>query len=224
MKLNISVKEKQDFFDRFFELYLSMGIGNLPKREIDLFVFHFLQKSSCCRGKSNYELANALKVPETRVKNLRLNSALKYEDINSSAILARIVDRLIHSEQFANLSGGSIEVSLEDPIEKRELENFLKRRGHHADYLLNSEVLIITPSRLLELIMEHAERANDEFAKIIRTQITDKKVSARILENAPTLKQKLDNLRSEALNIDTLKSLIGAVFALLTKKQPTLTL
>ncbi|WP_310446965.1 hypothetical protein [Thiobacillus sp.] len=208
--------EKQEFADQFVALYLSMGLGSLPKREIDLFVFHFLTKSSGYRGKSNYELANAFGVPESKIKALRLHSALRHEDINPHAVLSRIVNRLIHSEQYAALSEGKIEISLEDPVEKRELENFLKARGHHAEYSLNSEVLKISAGRLLELIMEHANRANDEFAAIIRAHISDSAISDRILTDAPTLKQKLDKLRAENLNMETLKSLIGAGFTLLT--------
>lgn len=130
-------------------------------------------------------------------------------------MLSRIVERLVYSEQFANLTEGKIEISLEGPIEKRELENFLKSKGHFAEYTLNSEVLKITPIRLLELIMEHVENANAEFDQIVRTHITDRGMSARILSNAPSLKQKLDKLRAENLNIDTLKTLIGVGFRLL---------
>lgn len=209
-------EEKQEFSERFIQLYLSMGLGSLPKREIDLFVFHFLTKSSDCCGKSNYELANYFGVPEPRIKALRLNSALRHKDINPRAVLRHIVDRIIHSEQYASLSDGKIEISLEDPIEKRELENFLKLRGHHAEYTLNSEVLKITAGRLLELIMEHADRANEEFEQIIRAHVADNAVSERILSDAPTLKQKLDKLRAENLNMGTLKSLIGVGFTLLT--------
>lgn len=209
-------EEKQDFAEKFVQLYLSMGLGSLPKREIDLFLFHFLTNSSDYLGKSNYELANSFGVPESKIKALRLNSALRYEDINPRAILSRIVDRLIHSEQYASLTEGKFEISLEDPIEKRELENFLKLRGHYAEYTLNSEVLKITAIRLLELILEHANRANEEFDRIVRSHITDIAVSERILADAPTLKQKLDKLRTENLNMETLKLLIGAGFTLLT--------
>jgi hypothetical protein len=212
----VTPEEKQDFAEKFVELYLSMGFGSLPKREIDLFVFHFLTKSSDYLGKSNYELANLFGVPESKIKALRLNSALRYEEINPRAILSRIVDRLIHSEQYASLSEGKIEISLEDPIEKRELENFLKLRGHYAEYTLNSEVLKITAMRLLELILDHANRANEEFDRIIRRHIADIAISERVLADAPTLKHKLDKLRAENLNMETLKSLIGAGFALLT--------
>jgi hypothetical protein len=212
----VTPKEKENFADGFLKLYLSMGLGSLPKREIDLYVFHRLINSSEYRGKSNYELANAFGVPESRIKTLRLNAALRHEDINPHAVLSRIVERLVHSEQFASLTEGKIEISLEDPIEKRELENFLKSKGHFAEYTLNSEVLKITPIRLLELIMEHVENANAEFDQIVRTHITDRGMSARILSNAPSLKQKLDKLRAENLNIDTLKTLIGVGFRLLT--------
>lgn len=64
--------------------------------------------------------------------------------------------------------------------------------------------------------MEHADHANDEFAAIIRAHISDSAISDRILADAPTLKQKLDRLRAENLNMETLKSLIGAGFTLLT--------
>jgi hypothetical protein len=209
-------EEKQKFCDEFLNLYLAMGIGSLPKREIDLFVFHFLTNTSGYRGKSNYELAKAFRVPEARIKSLRLNSALRHEQINARAVLSRLVERLIHSEQYVNLTEGKIELSIEDPIEKIELQNFLKRRGHFAEYTLNSEVLRIHPIRLLELIMEHVEGANEEFGKIIRAHIDDLAVSDRILADAPTLRQKLDKLSAELLTVETLKSLIAAGFALLT--------
>ncbi len=207
-------QEKIAFADDFLTLYLSMGLGSLPKREIDLFVFHALTQSAEHRGKSNYELANTFGISETRIKTLKLNAALRYKEINPRAILARVVERLIASQQFTELNEGKIDISLEDPLERRELENFLKTRGHHAEYTLNREVLRISAARLLELIMEHAERAGSEFDEIIRSQIKDQAASARILAGAPSLKQKLDRLRAENLNLATLKSLITKAFTL----------
>jgi hypothetical protein len=62
---------------------------------------------------------------ESRIKTFRLNVALRHEDINPHAVLSQIVKRRVYSEQFVNLTEGKIEISLEDSIEKRELENFL---------------------------------------------------------------------------------------------------
>ena len=100
--------EKIYFVDKFLEVYLSNGLGSLPKSEIDTLVFHLLMSSTEFRGKSNYELASQFKIPESRIRTLRLNSALKYEEINSKAVLSRIVERLVNSEQFTEFESGKI--------------------------------------------------------------------------------------------------------------------
>lgn len=207
--------EKREFAERFLELYLSNGLGSLPKSEVDLYVFYLLTQTSDYKNKSNYQLSNLLKVPESRIKSLRLNSALKYSEINSKAILSKIVIRLTQSEQFAVFESGKVEVSLEDPIEQRELENFLKLRGHHAEYTLNSEVLKISPIRLFELILENVSRAKEEFNTLVQTHLSESENLDELIRNSLTLGQKFTILRKEALNADTLRALIGGAVGLL---------
>jgi len=203
-------QEKHEFAEQFVERYLAQGFGSLPKSEIDLLVFHLLTKTHAYRGKSNYEISSLLKIPESRVKTLRMNSALKYEDINSKSVLSRIIQRFVESEQFAEFEGGKVELSLEDPIEKRELENFLKVRGHHAEYTLNSEVLRISTVRLFELIVENLEAPRDRFNEIVQANIGDAAKAIELTEGALTLGQKFTRLRKEALSANTMRSLIGA--------------
>lgn len=203
-------QEKQTFFDDFLPKYLASGFGSMPKSEIDLLIFHLLTHTSVYRGKSNYELAGMLKVPESRIKTLRLNSALKYKDINSKAILGEVVLRFTQSEQFAAFDSGKVELSLEDPIEKRELENFLKTRGYHAEYTLNSEVLKISPIRLFELIIENVDNANEEFNRIIQAHLEEAHDVNELIDDALTLKQKFRKLRGEVLDASMLKTLVGA--------------
>ena len=191
------------------------GFGSMPKSEIDLLVFHLLMTTNEYRGKTNYELAIMLKTPESRIKTLRLNSALKYQEINSRAILGRIVDRLAHNEQFALFEDGTIEISLEDPIEKRELENFLKVRGYHAEYTLNSELLRIKPIRLFELIVENVENAQQEFNALVQAHINDAEQVEELIDNALTLSQKFKRLRRATLNADTLRTLLGGAIGLM---------
>lgn len=208
--------QKAAAFDSLVKSYLEMGFGALPKREIDLFIFKNLMDMADYKGKSNYELAELLKIPESRIKALKLNAALRHNTVNSKAILGRIVDRLIHSVQYAEFQEGKMEVSLEDPLERRELENFLKRRGHHAEYLLNSEVLRISPVRLFEVILDNAHNAQDEIDTIIRRAVNDNAAADEILTGAEDIGQKLANLRKAVLTPDTLRALIGAGFTLMT--------
>ena len=212
----MNANQKAALFDSFIDSYLSMGFGALPKREIDLFVFKNLMEMSDYKDKSNYELAEKLKIPESRIKFLKLNAALRHKTVNSKAILGKIVDRLIRSEQFTEFQAGKMEVSLEDPLELRELENFLKKRGHHAEYLLNKEVLRISPVRLFEVIMDNVTNAENEIDTIIRRAIINNDEAAELLEGAEDMSQKIAKLRDALLTPDTLRSLIGFGFSLMT--------
>ena len=203
-------RERQEFAEKFLEVYLAQGFGSLPKSEIDLLVFHLLSRTRDFSDKSNYEISTSLKIPESRVKMLRMNSALKYDKINSKVVLSRIIQRFVESERFAELGGGKVELSLEDPIEKRELENFLKVRGHHAEYALNTEVLRISPVRLFELIVENLENPRVRFNEIVQANIGDADAARKLTEGALSLGQKFTRLRRETFSADTMRALIGA--------------
>lgn len=214
--------EQQLFANKFVELFLANGFGSMTKHEIEILVFHLLHSTYDYRDKSNYELATLLKIPEAKVKSLRLAAALKYETINHKAVLGKIIMRLANNYQYANVSNGKVELSLEDPIEKRELEHYLKSNGYHAEYTLNSELLRIAPIRLFELLIDNMENGAEEFDRLVRENIDDNMVSTRILEGAPTLLQKLQRLRKEALNTNTLLSLLsGTVGVLIANPVPS---
>jgi hypothetical protein len=203
-------EEYTHFGETFIPRYLANGFGSMPKSEIDLIVFHLLTQTGEYRQKSNYELATQLKIPESRVKTLRLNSALKYKEINSKAILREVVLRFTTSEQFASFESGKVELSLEDPLEKREIENFLKIRGYHAEYTLNTEILRISPIRLFELIIENVENPEQEFNRIIQDNVEHINNTADLIDDALTLRQKFRKLREQVLDASMLKSLVGS--------------
>jgi hypothetical protein len=100
-------------------------------------------------------------------------------------------------------------------VEKRELENFLKSRGHHAEYQLNSELLRIQPVRLFELIFENIDNPVDEFNTLVQAHLEDQTKAEELANNALTLKQKFAGLRKEALSANTIRALLGAASRLL---------
>lgn len=198
---------KLNFCDEFVKLYLSMGFGNLPKREIDLFVFNFLTSLSEYSDKSNYELANAFRVPESRIKTLRLNAALRYEKPAPAATLAKIVQRLVRSEQSIELVSEKFEILLENPVEKWEMENFLKQHKRPAEYTLHSEILRISPRMLLELIVTQANLDEKQFKKIISKSISSADRDKKILEGSESFKQTLEKI-GQHFSIDTIISIL----------------
>src|SRR5690606_31107848 len=90
----VNPEEQQGFADEFLRHWLAGGFGSMTKRETELLVVHLLRQRGEYRGLSAYELAVRLRIPERPIRTLRLESALKYEDISSRAVLGRIVQRL----------------------------------------------------------------------------------------------------------------------------------
>jgi hypothetical protein len=204
-------QEKLAFANSLLDFYWRFGLGSLSKREIDLLVFHHITQSEEFRDKSNYELATLLKIPESRIKTFRLAAALKHESIDSQEVLRTIVTRIAKGLQHPTVENGKIEISLENPVEKRELENFLKVRGHFAEFTFNTEVLRIAPVRLFELLVEHLNVSETAFQELIRNHLNDQAQSDRILNDAPSWQHKFSQLRKEALSPSTLLTLITAV-------------
>jgi len=208
-------KEKISFTEEFLKIYLANGLGSLPKSEIDLLVFHLLVSSSDYSSMSNYQLAGQFKIPESKIKSMRLNSALKYENIDSNEILKRIAERIANSDQLTELQSGKVEISLENPVEQRELENFLKKQGHFAEYTLNTEVLRISPLRLFQLIVSNVVNGEREFDRIIRENIDDEAQQIEVINNARSLGQKINSLRRQALSFETMRALAIAAVGIL---------
>jgi hypothetical protein len=209
--------EKIALAEALLEKYLVLGFGSQTKSELDLLVFHHIHESKTYKKLSNYELASKLKIPESSVKRLKLSSALRYKEINSKAILGEIVLRATTGNQPLDIRAGKIEISLENPLEKRELENHLKTQGHSAEYTLNSEVLRIEPIRLLELMVENIEGAENELAAVVETALEDQALSSRIVGEDESTKKQLkrarENLRDANAVISICKALAAAVIA-----------
>jgi hypothetical protein len=217
--MTLSKIEKDFFAETFLEKYLTLGFGVMTKTEVDLLVFHLLLQTKEYKGRSNYELASKLKIPEQRIKALRLSSALKYEEINSKAVLGDVVLRLANGGLPKDFRGDKIEISLEDPIEKRELENFLKGNRHSAEYTLNTEVLRIEPIRLLELMTENLEKAERGFEKTIESVLDDQSNSHKAVLNvrggtAAKLKKLKENVKDMSTLVQIVKGTAVTLAAL----------
>ena len=200
-------KEKIVFADALLGKYLDLGFGSQPKSELDLLVFHHISRANEYSKLSNYDLATKLRIPESTVKRLKLSSALRYADINPKAILGEIVIRTIRGDQALYVRGGKVEISLENPLEKRELENYLKKKGHSAEYTLNSEVLKIEPIRLLELMVENVDRAKEEFCAVLTASLEDQALSNQIIGEDGNVKKQLNRARQHLGDVNLILSI-----------------
>jgi len=202
--------QEQNFGRVFVEKYLSNGFGAMTKSEMDILVFHLISESIDLRNKSNYHVANKLKITESKVKSLRLNAALKYNQANHKSVLANIVTRITEVMAKPDFESGLVSITIENPVEQRELEHAVKSVGRNIEYGLNRELLKISPIALFELVVSNLENPEQEFTTIIQAQIQDQEKQASIINNTLTFRQKLNKLGEEVSDKASLMSLLGA--------------
>jgi len=208
--VNLNENQKKTFGKIFVEKYLSNGFGAMTKSEMDILVFHLISESEDLKNKTNYHVANKLKVTESKVKSLRLNAALKYNQANHKAVLANIVSRITEEMEKPDFEGGLVSITVENPVEQRELEHAVKSVGRNIEYGLNKELLKISPIALFELVVSNLENPEQEFTAIIQAQIEDQEKQASIINDTLTFRQKLNKLGEEVSDKASLMSLLGA--------------
>src|SRR5690606_11702660 len=76
--INLTKKKHEEFSREFLDKYLSRGFGNMPKREIDVLIFHLLIKSEALSTKSIHLKAMELRTTPAKVKSLMYESALRF--------------------------------------------------------------------------------------------------------------------------------------------------
>ncbi|GLX76981.1 hypothetical protein tinsulaeT_03210 [Thalassotalea insulae] len=203
-------EQYQQFGQQFVERFLAHGFGAMTKAEIEILVFHLLSASAELKGKSNYHLANQLKITESKVKSLRLNAALKYKPANHKAVLATIVTRITEEMAKPEFDGGQVTITVENPVEQRELEHAIKSVGRNIEYGFNRELLKISPMALFELVVANLEHPEREFKRIIQATIGEKNKQQAIINDSLTFRQQLNKLGGE---VSEKASLIGLLSA-----------
>ena len=206
----LSDDQNKEFGKKFVERFLAHGFGAMTKAEIDTLVFHLLSESSEIYDKTNYHVANKLQITESKVKALRLNSALKYKQANHKAVLADIVTRITEEMGKPEFEGGQVTITIENPVEQRELEHAVKSIGRNIEYGLNKELLKITPIALFELVVSNLESPEQDFESIIQAQIEGQDKQNAIINNALTFRQKLNKVGEEISDKASLIGLLGA--------------
>ncbi len=213
--MKLTNDQKKFFAEKFLERYLDNGFGSMSKRDIDVLIFHLLSYSEDIRGMSNYHVGNVLRISETRIKSLKMEASLKYAQPNHKEVVAGIIQALIEEMKKPEFQNGYIEVGLEDPVQKRELEEAIKRIGHHVEYGINREILKMKPLGLLEIIIDNVEDGEKEFKNLVKKYIANETKQKRILDSSLTFRQKINRLGDELSDKSDFISLLVAASRLI---------
>lgn len=187
--------EKQSaFVDEFLQEYLSRGFGSLSKREIDVLMMHLLMTYADLNSMGNFNLSLALKLSETKIKNLRYEANLKYlKDTSADEIIeTAFVGLLMTAELKSDKQTTWIMLSIEDSYLKHAIQAKIKSRGSFTDSSFNSEIVKICTDDFAYLFDEvckdeqEKDALANELAKLVKDQekVDFKKLVNLFLESA----------------------------------------
>ncbi|MEI8170111.1 MAG: hypothetical protein WCG50_10585 [Rhodoferax sp.] len=179
------------------KLIQERGLGSLTKKDYELLVFHHISTSASMRSDWNYVLANKLKVTETKIKALRLESSIRHKPANHKAVLGEIVQRVLDEMSKPEFSGGLVSITLENPIDRREFEYAVKLAKFSVEYGINREILKIDALALFEIIFANVENAEARFKEVVQAHMHVKGRQKSVLDESLTFRQRINKLGQE---------------------------
>lgn len=211
----LSDQEAKELGKSISSLVQERGLGALSKKDYELLVFHHISTSAAHKSDWNYVLANKLKVTETKIKALRLESSIRHKPANHKAVLGDIVHRILVEMNKPEFTGGLVSIALENPIDRREFEYAVKLAKYSVEYGINREILKIDALALFEIIFANVENPEARFKEVVQTHIRTKGKQQEILNAALTLRQRVNKLGQEITSSEGAVAMLSAVAGLL---------
>src|SRR5262245_61386122 len=86
----LSKDEREQFAHKLLTKLSEQAFGAMPKRELELLLFHLLSQTEKLRAMNTYDWANLLRISESRVRALRADAALRFMAVDNQAALTEI--------------------------------------------------------------------------------------------------------------------------------------
>lgn len=210
----ISKLDKNNFVEKFLENYLAPSFGAMTKSEIDILVFHLLEDSF--NKLSNYEISNLLKISETKVKNLRVNSYLRYNQ-NEKQILKNIIKRLSDSiSTKVDIKNNEVRFTLENPVEKRVMIAKIKELGENIDFSFNNEILKLDLLTFFTFLNNIS--GENIFLNILKDDKNKNLKLQEFLDKNETFKEKIIGILNFVKENDTALAFVSETLKILLKR------
>jgi len=174
LKENIEIKNPNQFSERFLTKFLENGFGALPKRELEVYLLHLLLEDGQFRNENEaidfHEMSLALKMTETKVRNLVYEIELKYQQpINFSHALIELVEKQCYE---VDKSRRAIKFSIQSPLLKQAFEYEVRQLAAISDGSFAKQVVTIsevTFSKLLNRL--YGDKVDDEMLARVQSEL-----------------------------------------------------
>lgn len=164
----------------------------MAKREVDVLVFYLLEAGYAFDGLTNYQIARKLRTTPNKVKNLKYESKLRFDNAileDESYLLIEL--KKYFEKPIINLDQNWLYIQIENPMLMDALRAKLKEGGTLYDGSFNSELVKLSSKDygllLDKLIFDETDIALKKEAMTALSKIKETKfsnISKKIMDSA----------------------------------------
>ena len=135
----------------FLTTYLKKGFGSMTKNDLEVWVFNELLKDPEKTNYSDYDFSIELRIPQTKVKRLRYEATLVYQQKTAEEYSQTFL-QLLQKAKIKSPNSDVIQFSMEDKGLYLYVDNILKKEGRFSDRSHNNEIMQISKEDLVHLL------------------------------------------------------------------------
>lgn len=152
---------KAKFCDEFLGEYMKLGIGSMPKSDIDALVLFLIDKYGCTSPGavaqatySNQQASETLRTPLSTIKRLRYQASLKFGGSVEEQVKRLLPDILKKAgyEAGRGNDSGKLKIMVENTLVKNWIHGQLKVHAEFFDTSFNTEIIKLTPQALKKIL------------------------------------------------------------------------
>ncbi len=143
---------------KFIQDYLQRGWGSMNKNDFEVWIFYQLLQNDdySLKEASDYQIAIALRIPESKVKRLRYESMLKYgllEEQAENLFRLKILNDVLKRVQYKQV-GDKVQFVVTDRLLRQYISDILSRGGRFFDTSFNTNIVSIHIDDFLFLLTQ----------------------------------------------------------------------
>lgn len=142
--------------------------GHMNKKDYEVALFHLLLQNGL-GDKSDYTISRELRIPESRVKSLRYETDLEYQQENDHNRFKDAFYWILKNGTFKPTSDKKMQFIVKDKMLRLYILDKLESYGSFADSSFNSNIVVVTASDVLILLADFEDK--EELQAEIKNQL-----------------------------------------------------
>ncbi len=162
-----------------FILRLVNNFGKINKNDLEIELMHLLLINDCS-SISDYRMSKMLRVPETKIKRLRYETSLVYQD-NEEELKEKII--VILTNTRIKIHDTKLQIAVNDRYLRNYISDLLASDNRFYDSSFNSNIITLSSDDVFYLLEKLSGKKGEKYTKKIREKIDNSEFPKTFMQN-----------------------------------------